>query len=698
VTGLPAAIGATAAIVFCFVVPGITWGPVLAPGRLSDLTRVGRAVGAGLAVSAVVATVLVGVGRLEPVISVAALIVATVLPLASRSVRRDLLGTVRARRRPAPLLLGAAALVAIALHLVLSHLRLGPESLPATSTVWYYRHLAELVGATGGLPAQFPEWGGLRPFHTDYLPFTAHSALVFSLMGLDRAGGLEAYRLAVLAATILVAALLFRRWLPTWIALLGALLLVTTLRMDWKLLSYKPETFGLLLGLFALWLLDRAAVERSWRLAASAAMTFGLVVMSHAEVAIVLLPAVAGIAIARGVGRPSGGRLGLGFRTGRRLLGSTLIPIVATTAGLIGGLVVNAGLTGEAGLLGYVLPGGGGVAAEVRIDPDLLPDGWDLSADPTWNFHTAAVARGQEGTAPPTRFTDQRLLSREILHVWPGVDARTLFGAVALALIVLVPALAWPRLDRRRRGFLVFGAVFAVGLLAGAWLLTELSSTYVPRRIGPRRLLPYELLVPVGAAMATAFLAARATWTAAGRGRLGTGGRRIAGGLVLVLLLLVPLVPTVGAADDEESGGLSASGAAAYEWLEANLPEDARILANAYTDGSLTLLSGRLGVLDGRAVYLEDPEFLAEATGLLLGGRRFYADPSNPGSDEYLALADPDFLLVATNPRSGVDLGGYRPFVTDLQALDSDPRLELVRELADGGLRLYRVGTGDGTG
>jgi hypothetical protein len=89
VTGLSAAIGATAAIVLCFVVPGITWGPVLAPGRLSDLSRIGRAVGAGVAVSAVIATVLVGVGRLEPVISVAALVVATVLPLASPPVRRD---------------------------------------------------------------------------------------------------------------------------------------------------------------------------------------------------------------------------------------------------------------------------------------------------------------------------------------------------------------------------------------------------------------------------------------------------------------------------------------------------------------------------------------------------------------------------------------------------------------------------------
>ena len=291
---------AVVAILLCFVVPGLTWGPFLAPGRLPDLGRLGRAIGASIVVTALLATVLVAIGRLETVTAAAGLIVLTVLPLAAPGVRRELADTIRARRRAGPVAIAVAAAIVVVAHLALSHGVLGPSSLPNTSTVWYYAHLAELVGSTGGLPALFPEWGGLRPFQTDYLPFTAHSAMMFELMGLDLVASLEIYRLAIVAATIAVATLLFRRWVPSWVAVVGAVLLVTTLRMDLKLLSYKPETFGFAVGLFALWLADRAAVERSPRLAASAAIAFAVVVMSHAEIAVVLLPAVAGIALARG--------------------------------------------------------------------------------------------------------------------------------------------------------------------------------------------------------------------------------------------------------------------------------------------------------------------------------------------------------------------------------------------------------------
>ena len=198
-------LGPLIAILLCFLLPGLTWGPLLAPGRLSDLGRLGRAIGASIVVTSILATALVVFGRLEAATALVGLVILTALPLGSSRVRRDLRESVRTRRRLAPAAIAVAALAVAAVHLARSHAVLGPESLPATSTVWYYAHLADLVGSSGGLPAQFPEWGGLRPFQTDYLPFTAHSAMAFSLMGVDIVAGLEIYRLAILAAAIAIA-------------------------------------------------------------------------------------------------------------------------------------------------------------------------------------------------------------------------------------------------------------------------------------------------------------------------------------------------------------------------------------------------------------------------------------------------------------------------------------------------------------
>jgi hypothetical protein len=77
-------------------------------------------------------------------------------------------------------------------------------------------------------------------------------------------------------------------------------LLVTTIRLEFKLLAYKPEMFAFALALAAVWLVDRAATERSWRLAAVAAAVCGLVFLAHAEVFLVLAALIAAIAVVRG--------------------------------------------------------------------------------------------------------------------------------------------------------------------------------------------------------------------------------------------------------------------------------------------------------------------------------------------------------------------------------------------------------------
>jgi hypothetical protein len=95
--------------------------------------------------------------------------------------------------------------------------------------------------------------------------------------------------------------------------------------------------------------------------------------------------------------------------------------------------------------------------------------------------------------------------------------------------------------------------------------------------------------------------------------------------------------------------------------------------------------------VDGRAVYLEDREFLAESTALLLAARTVFLDPHGAGGRSFLAREGVTHLLVATGAASGADLGGYPPFETDVAALDKSADYTLVRSFDGGRLRLYAV-------
>jgi hypothetical protein len=303
----------------------------------------------------------------------------------------------------------------------------------------------------------------------------------------------------------------------------------------------------------------------------------------------------------------------------------------------------------------------------------------------------AAVAPSQQGRKPPSTFTDPRILPRSILHVWPGLDGRLPGLLVVLGLLLLAPLLAWPLLDARRRRAVLAAAVFGVGLAVGSYLLFAISDTYVPMRTGPRRLLPYELVLPVVAAMILLALADRVLrpgWRALLRGR----SAAVAAAIALLVVTAAMIAPAPGVQLDEDpEPGLTTAGYDTYRWIDANLPAGARILTNAYTDGSVAALARRTGIIDGRAVYLEDPAFLAESTALVLGGRTVFLDPDGAGARDFLAREGVTHLLVAADGATGADLGGYLPFVTDLAALDRSAGYTLVRSFDGGRLRLYAV-------
>jgi hypothetical protein len=657
---------------------------------------VGRAAGASLLVTAPACTLLAALGALEPLAVVVVLAVLAgapfLLPQRRREAMRPLRAALRAsgsRRRATVIGIGVIGIAAAIVLVVLpSRAAVGASLLPFSSTVWYYANLARETALQGGFPEVLPEWGTLRPFQADYLPVTAHTAAAFALLpGLDVRFVLEAYRLAMLGAALAVAALLFRRFVSTWTAILGACLLLATVRLEGKYLAYRPETWAFVVALFTLWLADRAMTERSPRLAAVAVAGAGITWLAHAEVFLLLGPAVLGLA----AGRLFVGRGRLGLQRPRR---TAVIPVVAVTAlvfggGLLVGSVAAFGLTGELRVLGYV--------AEGRLDGPApqppageIPPGWTFTDDPTWDFYVAAAAPAQLGSQPPTRFLDSRLLPRSILHVWPGLDGRAPIQLLLLVAFVGAPIVAWPFLDGRRRRAVLLLVVLGASLAVGSWLLFAISDTYVPMRTGPRRLMPYELLVPVIAGVLFLWGTARVLrpgWRALLPGRAAA----VASGAALLVLTAAMIAAVPGpTVDDDREPGLSAAGYEAYRWIDASLPADARILANAYTDGSVAALARRTGIVDGRAVYLENAQFLAESTNLVLGARALFLDPDGEGAAGYLAREGVTHLLVA-DEAAGADLGGYLPFATDRAALARSDRYTLVRSFDGGRLLLYAV-------
>jgi hypothetical protein len=682
------AVQATMALAVLFVLPGLALGPLILPGAPTPLHVIGRAIGLSLLIVSGTCTLLAGLGLLRAGPLAATLAVEILAPLAHPTVRaslRPILAGGRRRRRW--WLASIAGLAVLAVTVVgPSRAEVGSDLLPKTSTPWYYMAVAREVAEAGRIPATIAEWGQARPFPTDYLPATVHAAAALELLPGDLLVAFTWYRLAILVAMAILVALLLRRWFSTWIAILGACLLLGTVRLAAKFVDVRPETFALVIAVFAVWAADRAMTDRSRRsfgvAVAAAVATF----LSHAEVFLLLGPAIGGLAVAHAISGPG--------RAGIRIPGLTqLRPLAIAAAILVGAVAAGSGLNavfaGEFRIVGYV--------TAARHDPppvpaDRIPAGWTFSADPTWNFYVASVAPALVGQPPPRNFFGSTLLPRAILDVWPGLDARGRGDLIMLSGLLGAPILLWPWLDRRRRRFLLGWWLFGIGLLVGSFLLFAVSATYVPARVGPRRLMPYEQVVPVMSAVLLLFALDRLLrpgW----RLLLPRRGAMVAAGTLLAIVTIGATAPAPKSIleDQPDEPGLSSVGYDALRWIDANLPADARLLTNAYTDGSILAVARRAAILDGRAVYLEDREFLAESTSLVLGARVLFADPGGSAAADYLAAEHVDYVLVATAGPSGNDLGGYLLFATNLTALQQGERYTQLRSFGDGRLLLFEV-------
>ena len=296
---LTSAVLATMVSVLLFVLPGIALGPLVIRTASSPLSWAGRAAGVSLLAVLIECTVLATLGLLSAASVVVVTIVLSALGFLVRRPRLRL-PAVRGRRRAwfAAAAIGTA--IALAVIVIPSHLGVRPDLLPRSSTSWYYLHLAQATADLGAFPASIAEWGALRPFPTDYLPVTAHTAAALLLLPGDQLVRLEIYRLLIAGSRRPVR----DRPVPP----LG-LEPVRAGRRDPPARDGPPRPEVRWLSArrpsrscspcSSLWVADRAFVERDRRLVGLAVVGTAVVFLSHAEVFLILAAALVGLGIGR---------------------------------------------------------------------------------------------------------------------------------------------------------------------------------------------------------------------------------------------------------------------------------------------------------------------------------------------------------------------------------------------------------------
>jgi hypothetical protein len=118
-----------------------------------------------------------------------------------------------------------------------------------------------------------------------------------------------------------------------------------------------------------------------------------------------------------------------------------------------------------------------------------------------------------------------------------------------------------------------------------------------------------------------------------------------------------------------------------------DIPPDAVILSNAYTEGYLAQVTGAQGLLEGRAPYTF-PDVLTRANALLREAKAFYAAPRR--NLDFLERNRVSYVLVSE--RRSFSVGTDNVFAPRARTGRLDASPALTRVLSTPGLVVYRVG------
>jgi hypothetical protein len=146
-------------------------------------------------------------------------------------------------RRPAPYVL-----LALTTPWIWNALRDGYP--PAGLFQWYYWDLGRALSQTHGIPSYVTEFGGHVRWLPDYLVFNIAAETYHGVARLgSNAEQLSAFRISLALLGIVAVYGTLRLWIRSWTALAGTALVVATLAFADKFNTFKPESYGIVLGL-----------------------------------------------------------------------------------------------------------------------------------------------------------------------------------------------------------------------------------------------------------------------------------------------------------------------------------------------------------------------------------------------------------------------------------------------------------------
>jgi hypothetical protein len=510
------------------------------------------------------------------------------------------------------------------------------------STPWYYWSLIRQTITAGGTPGSAWEWGRRLPFLDDYPGFTpAVALLALPASSASLAAAHVAAAVAMLGAGLAVFLLVRALHGSRLGAALAVLLFFAADVFATKLVAIRPESAGYAFAILAPVLALEYFRTRERRVLALLAATFTALGLVHG-----IDWLFGGALLAAAIVTAIPGRAGL-----RRWLTAAVAVVVVTVAAwALAGVVLGGSLSGASSL-------------------GELPVKEAGEVDPTWQF--AALVQGSPDPDPPST---GHLVSTSLDRGLRALGAPWFVALAALMVAGLIGrALVSGPQDRDiARRALVFLGVAALVTLVIALGFAVGWSTYVPRRTGFARVFQVALLlVPIGVGVVvsrfvdtTAQVATRAIAVA------------VTAGAVFVAFVYVHGRDRLDEIADQRPRRETLAAL-----RDLDLPDDAVVLTNGYSEGLLAVVTGATGVLDGRAPYTDAP-LLTRANTLLVQAKGVI-----DGSGAYLPCTGITHVLVATD--GGRTLGMPAAFATDLAALDDRADLRLAGEGPN--YRLYRV-------